>query len=221
MIRISNLQFSYPGQRFALRLARLEIRPGEAVALTGPSGCGKSTLLRLCAGILRPSSGRIDLGDFIMPGGHEDRVREFRLREIGLVFQEFELLPYLNVAQNILAPLRLIPGAKTDKEALGRLSSLTSQTGLHPVLDHLPHELSGGEKQRTGICRALIHRPAFILADEPTSNLDSENQEQVLDLLLSHARDHHASVLVVSHAREALGRFDRVEHLPDLLDLAP
>ena len=220
MLRLSDLQFSYPGRRFVLRLPRFEVGPGEAVALTGPSGCGKSTLLRLCAGILQPDSGQIKLGDFAMTGCPELARRDFRLRQIGLVFQEFELLPYLDVAQNILAPLRLIPGVRVDAAAHRRLDEMTARTGLKPVLDHLPAGLSGGEKQRTGICRALIHQPRFILADEPTSNLDAESQERALDLLLSQSRQAGASLLVVSHAREALGRFDRVENLPDLLTAA-
>lgn len=220
MIRVSNLRFSYPGQPFSLCLPRFEVRPGESVALTGPSGCGKSTLLRLCAGILEPGGGEISLGDFAMTGAGEASRRDFRLRRIGLVFQEFDLLPYLDVEQNILAPLRLIPGSRVDSGVLVRLRNLTGQSGLDTVLRHLPHQLSGGEKQRAGLCRSLIHGPGFILADEPTSNLDTANQDRALRLLLDQAQTSGACLLVVSHAREALGRFDRVENLPDLLSSA-
>lgn len=221
MIRLSNLRFSYPGQRFSLHLSSFEVRPGEAVGLTGPSGCGKSTLLRLCAGILQPSSGAVQLGTFPMASSALDARRDFRLRHIGLVFQEFDLLPYLDVAQNILAPLRLTPGLRPDELARRRLNGMAAQTGLTPVLHHLPHELSGGEKQRTGICRSLIHQPAFILADEPTSNLDEENQDRALDLLLAQTRNAQACLLAVSHAQEVLKRFDRIEDLRDLLSVEP
>lgn len=221
MIRISKLEFSYPGQPFSLRLPKLEVAPGEAVAITGPSGCGKSTLLRLCAGILPANAGSLELGSFAMTANPDDARRAFRLRQIGLVFQEFELLPYLNVSENILAPLRLIPDARAGVAACRRRDELTGRLGLQAVLDHLPSELSGGEKQRTGIGRALIHQPSFILADEPTSNLDPENEARVLDLLVSEARNSSACLLVVTHTQGALDRFDRVENLPALQNAVP
>ncbi|MEY2588937.1 MAG: lipoprotein-releasing system ATP-binding protein [Acidimicrobiaceae bacterium] len=188
----------------------LEVEAGELVSLIGRSGSGKSTLLHLAGGLDRPDSGRVlfdgrDLGELSIG----DRAR-LRRRSIGFVFQFFHLIPTLSVRENVELPL-LLDGARRN----GRGTELLERVGLSHRIDHLPTELSGGELQRAAIARALVAKPALILADEPTGNLDSVNGEAVLALLAEEVRESGVALLMVTHDAEAAQRAGRCQTLHD------
>lgn len=216
-IRIGQLRFRYPTERFELGVKALEIAAGEHTAVVGPSGCGKTTLLRLIAGILRANSGEIDvLGENIVKLG-EKQARAFRIQQIGLVFQEFELLDYLSARDNILLPFRVTNELSLDPETPARVEKLATETGITKLLDAYPRQLSQGERQRVAICRALVTAPKLILADEPTGSLDPDNQQKIVDLLLDQARQHGAALVMVTHDHGLLSNFKRTIDLPSLL----
>jgi putative ABC transport system ATP-binding protein len=183
----------------------LEARPGEFVAVQGPSGCGKTTLLLAAGGLLQPSGGRVRVkgeDPYALP---PERRAAFRADHVGFVFQQFHLVPYLSVLDNILAPTL----AKSRPDARERARYLASQFGLEHRLEHVPAGLSTGERQRTGLARALFHEPALLLADEPTGNLDAENAAAVLDHLEGFAKKGGA-VLLVTHDPAAARRAQRI-----------
>ncbi len=210
VIRVGDLEFGYPSGGFELLIPELRVGPGESLALTGPSGCGKTTLIHLLAGILEPRSGSIEVAGLDMASlGAEDR-QDLRALKVGLVFQEFELLEYLDVLDNVLLPYRLTPVLEMDDAARSRAIELARDIGLGDKLDRFPGNLSQGERQRVGLCRALVTRPAVVLGDEPTGNLDPDNRDHVIDALLRYGRDNGAPVVVVTHDHEILPRFARV-----------
>ncbi len=210
MIQLAELQFGYREGDFALRVPKLEVRQRERVALIGPSGCGKTTLLHLIAGIAVPESGRVRTNGVDVTALDDDARRDFRIRSIGLVFQEFELLEYLSVLDNILLPYRINPSLRLETPVRERAESLARRVGIGDKLARMATRLSHGEKQRVAVCRALIAEPELILADEPTGNLDPENKNRVLDILINYAEEHAATLLMVTHDRDLLGRFERV-----------
>ncbi len=220
MIRLSQVRFRYPNERFELRVPQLEIASGETVAIVGPSGCGKTTLLRLIAGILRPADGSVKVLDSEVSGFQESQARAFRIQEIGLVFQEFELLDYLTARDNILLPYRVTTALKVQPDTDSRLSSLAESTGITPLLESYPRQLSQGERQRVAICRALLPKPRLLLADEPTGSLDPSNQQRIVDLLLEQARSQEAALVMVTHDHSLLQSFDRTVDLPSLISAA-
>jgi len=171
----------------------LVLEPGEFVAITGPSGSGKSTLLGLIAGLDRPSRGSVRIDDTSLDGLSEDELARFRGRNVGFVFQSFQLLPTLTALENVRVPAELLG----DFEAAAGARALLEQVGLADRLDHFPSELSGGEMQRVAIARAVIARPAVLLADEPTGNLDSKAGTVVLELLSQMARQ--STLVLVTH----------------------
>jgi putative ABC transport system ATP-binding protein len=200
------------GERIRPILSELSfgLDAGEVLALMGPSGSGKSTLLNLLAGILEPDAGsiilnvgdeRFELGS--LPAAARARVRR---RSIGYVFQFFNLIPTLTVRENVLLPLELNRRPDLSGRALARLSAL----GMDPRADDFPEHLSGGERQRTAIARALAHEPVLVLADEPTGNLDGENARRVADMLISHARELGAALVVATHDESVAARADHV-----------
>jgi putative ABC transport system ATP-binding protein len=183
----------------------LTIEAGEAVAVQGPSGCGKSTLLLVCGGLLRPTRGTV-----LVSGQEPYRLSanarsRFRAQHIGFVFQQFHLVPYLNVQQNILAAN--VPNRQPQAEE--RAESLIRRFGLEDRRHHVPAELSIGQRQRVALARALFHQPKLVLADEPTGNLDPDNAAVVLDALRQYA-DAGAAVLMVTHDPQAAQRAHRV-----------
>jgi ABC-type lipoprotein export system ATPase subunit len=214
VIRIEKLDFAYPQGPFRLVVDDLEIVAGQSVAFIGPSGSGKTTLLHLVAGILTPEQGRI------VTGGHEVSTlpdgarRDFRVRHVGLVFQEFELLEYLDVNDNILLPYRINRSLALTDDVRRRARELANDVGIADKLDRDVRRLSQGERQRVAICRALLADPELVLADEPTGNLDPENRELVLDILFRHARN--ATLVTVTHDHTVLDRFDRVIDFTEL-----
>jgi putative ABC transport system ATP-binding protein len=184
----------------------LAVAPGEVVALVGRSGSGKSTLLNVIAGIDRPSAGSIAVdGELVSALGERERTL-FRRRRLGFVFQAFNLLPTLTVAENVLLPLELV-GRGNDRAQVGRL---LAAVGLEDRAGAFPDRLSGGEQQRVAVARALAHDPGLVLADEPTGALDGQTGQTVLELLLGLARDGRRSVILVTHSREVARAADRV-----------
>lgn len=209
-VHLDDIRFAYRRGDFTLAVPAWEIESGGSVAVVGPSGSGKTTLLHLVAGILLPDTGVVTLGETDLTGLSEAQRRAFRIRTIGAVFQEFELLEYLNVRDNILLPYRISPSLVLDREVRGRAEALAKEVGLGDKLDRLPGRLSHGERQRVAICRAVITGPSLLLADEPTGNLDPANKEVVLGILLEQARRTGATLITVTHDHAVLDRFDRV-----------
>ncbi|MEV7809151.1 MULTISPECIES: ABC transporter ATP-binding protein [Streptomyces] len=189
----------------ALDRVSVAIAPGSFISVMGPSGSGKSTLLHCAAGLDRPTSGRVLLGGGEVTSLRESRLTALRRTRIGFVFQAFNLLPSLTVAQNITLPLRLA-GRRTDA---GRLRRLAERVGLEDRLQHLPSQLSGGQQQRVAIARALITGPEVIFADEPTGALDPETAGDILTLLRRAVDDMHQTVVMVTHDPIAATYSDR------------
>jgi putative ABC transport system ATP-binding protein len=196
-----------------LRDVSLEIFPGELTICVGPSGSGKSTLVAALSGLLRPDAGRVSLlGEDLSALG--ERARDaFRLRHCGFVFQGFNLFGALTAFENVLLPLTFmrVPA----DEAHARAGAALAEVGLDARAHLLPQALSGGEKQRTAIARAIVKRPRLIFADEPTSSLDRENGQRVIDILHRFARDHGATILAVTHDPRLLTHADRVIQFDD------
>jgi len=215
MIQIQNLHFHYPTGEFRLHIPHFDIARGEKVAVIGPSGSGKTTLLNLLAGIATPVRGSIGVGEARVDQLGDSGRRDFRITSIGFVFQDFELLDYLNVLDNILHPYRITKALSLDGEVKARATALADEMGIGDKLKRMANDLSQGEKQRAAICRALLTRPRLILADEATGNLDPDNKERILDLLFQAVEEHDATLLAVTHDHELLKRFDRIVDFKD------
>ena len=215
MITISNLAFAYPTGDFALHIVDFSTAKGEKVAVIGPSGSGKTTLLNLVAGIFVPQSGNLQVDTTAVNALSDAGRRDFRITNIGFVFQDFELLDYLNVLDNILHPFRITKALQLNKTIKQRAAVLADEMGMGDKLNRRPNDLSQGERQRAAICRALLPQPKLILADEATGNLDPENKTLILDLLFNAVAEHDATLLAVTHDHELLERFDRVVDFRD------
>jgi putative ABC transport system ATP-binding protein len=210
VIHVRGLEFGYSTGGFELRVPELSVAGGESLALTGPSGCGKTTLVHLLAGILEVRAGRIELAGLDMASLDVEDRQDLRALKVGLVFQEFELLDYLDVLDNVLLPYRLTAVLELDRAARERAVALLGELGLGDKLRRYPGQLSQGERQRVALCRALVTRPAVVLGDEPTGNLDPGNRDHVIEALLRYGREAGAPVVVVTHDHELLPRFDHV-----------
>ena len=210
MIHIQQLQFQYPTGEFRLNIAEFSVSKGEKIAVIGPSGSGKTTLLNLVAGIIIPPKGAVSVDSVKVSKLADAERRDFRITNIGFVFQDFELLDYLNVYDNILHPYRITRALELDREVRARAKNLAQEMGIGDMVRRAPDDLSQGEKQRVAICRALLPRPKLILADEATGNLDPVNKTLILDLLFRSVEDYDATLLAVTHDYELLKRFDRV-----------
>jgi ABC-type lipoprotein export system ATPase subunit len=217
MISISGLRFRYPEGEFELDVPKLEVGAGETVAVIGPSGSGKTTLLHLMAGIRLPQEGIVTTDDVEVTTLDDGARRDFRIRRIGMVFQEFELLEYLTVLDNILIPYRINGSLNLNREVRERAATIAEQVGIADKLNRLSTRLSHGEKQRVAVCRALVAEPVLLLADEPTGNLDPTNTQKVLDILLDAAEATGATLVTVTHDHDLLSRFDRSIDVMDLL----
>jgi putative ABC transport system ATP-binding protein len=215
MIAINNLEFSYPTGNFFLHIPEFLVEKHEKVAVIGPSGTGKTTMLNLVAGITVPGRGTISLNDTVVNQLNDARRRQFRITHIGFVFQDFELLDYLNVYDNILHPYRITKALHLDPPVRQRARMLAEEMGIGDKLKRRANDLSQGEKQRAAICRALLPQPRLILADEATGNLDPENKTRILDLLFRAVEEHGTTLLAVTHDHELLKRFDRVVDFRD------
>ena len=216
MIEVTNVTFGYKVGGFRIDIPKLGVEAGEKVAVIGPSGRGKTTLLHLLAGVLVPSAGRIAVdGTDVSALSREDR-QDYRALRMGMVFQEFELLAYLDVIDNVLLPYRISPVLALDDEARERANALVQEVGLDGKQRRYPRHLSQGERQRIAVCRALVTRPAILLGDEPTGNLDPDNRDHVMDTLWRYSDETEAPLVVVTHDHELLDRFDRTIDVRDL-----
>lgn len=210
MIAISQLKFSYPEGGFHLGIDELSVERGSSVAVIGASGTGKTTLLNLISGVVVPGRGTVSTNGVEVSALDDAKRRDFRIRNIGFIFQEFELLEYLSVRDNILLPYRISPVLKLDAKVRDRAATLADIVGISDKLSRPIRRLSQGERQRVAICRALLTEPPLLLADEPTGNLDPENTTRVLDMLFDYVRDSGTTLISVTHERDQLDRFDQV-----------
>jgi len=197
----------------ALKGVSFEAEAGDFIALMGPSGCGKSTLLHLVGGMDRPTRGRVTLDGVELSSLGEEETARLRRRHIGFVFQFFNLLPTLTVTENIALPL-MLDGA-SDSLIRERIGELLERVGLTKRASHFPAELSGGEMQRTAVARAIVSQPKLLLADEPTGNLDSENGQQVMQLLARLNRDLKVTIILATHSPEAAAYATRLIRMRD------
>jgi len=195
----------------ALGDVNFSVETGQFVAIVGSSGSGKSTLLHLVGGVDRPTSGKVLIEGSDIYAMDEDALAVFRRRNIGLVYQFYNLIPVLNVEENITLPL-LLDGRTPDK---GQVADIVRTLGLEDRLRHLPNQLSGGQQQRVSIGRALIGRPAILLADEPTGNLDSRNSAEILELLILSNKKYNQTVLLITHDEGIALRADRIIAVED------
>jgi putative ABC transport system ATP-binding protein len=215
VIDLRGVQFAYPAGAFRLDIPSFTVRRGEKIAVIGPSGSGKTTLLNLIAGILTPTAGTVEVAGTGVSALGDAHRRDFRIRNIGFVFQDFELLDYLNVLDNILHPYRITGALRLDRTVRERAAGLAERLGVGDKLQRHANDLSQGEKQRVAICRALLPSPELILADEATGNLDPRNKARILDLLFASVEAHDATLLAVTHDHDLLPRFDRVVDFAD------
>jgi putative ABC transport system ATP-binding protein len=197
----------------ALRKVNLQLDSGDFVAIVGPSGCGKSSLLHLCGAMDRPSSGTIMFEDEALEQLDDDRLTRLRRERIGFVFQFFNLLPTLTVAENVALPL-LLAGTRS-QQAEAAADKWIARFELSARSGHYPQQLSGGEMQRAAIARAVVHRPSLLIADEPTGNLDSANGARVLELLRELNNEIRTTVLLATHSQEIAAGAKRVIHMKD------
>ena len=189
----------------------LSVNKGEFVAIVGASGSGKSTLLHLLGGVDRPTSGKIYIDGNEINNMNNDKLAIFRRRQIGIVYQFYNLIPILTVEENISLPCDL-DGNRPDKE---RMDLILKSFGLFERKNHLPNELSGGQQQRTSIARALINNPAILLADEPTGNLDSKSTEEIMSILKMSNRDFNQTIIMITHNLEIAKIADRILRIED------
>ncbi|MDE5630219.1 MAG: ABC transporter ATP-binding protein [Bacilli bacterium] len=195
----------------ALDNVSFSVNKGEFVAIVGASGSGKSTLLHLIGGVDRPSSGKVFIDDKDIFAMNDDKIAIFRRRQVGLIYQFYNLIPILNVEENITLPLEL-DGRNVDTK---ELNSLLNTLGLSSRKKHLPNELSGGQQQRTSIGRALITHPAIILADEPTGNLDSKASDEIVDILKMSNKKYNQTIVMITHNLDIAAKADRIIKIED------
>ena len=211
MIELNQIEFSYPSAvGFQLSIPSLKVSAGDCVAVVGPSGSGKTTLLGLLSGILSPDRGIVNVAGTDMVKQDESSRRRFRIQHIGQVFQTFELLNYLSVAENVMLPYFIEDTSAGRQQLLTRAMELLRDVGLERKAGVRPGELSQGEQQRVAVCRAMLNQPGLLLADEPTGNLDQANKQNVVDLLLDQARQNKSTLLMVTHDHSLLASFSTV-----------
>lgn len=209
-VAFENVGYRYPRNEASLTIGSFVADSGERLALIGPSGSGKTTTLKLLSGILSPETGSVSLGDFRISHAGSRRRRAFRLRHIGFVFQDFQLIDCLSVMDNILLPYRLSSELRLDQSVREWARVLAQEVGLGAKLDRLASRLSQGERQRCAICRAVVARPSVVLADEPTGALDQVNRSRVVGMILGMAKECGSTVLFVTHDLDTLKPFDRI-----------
>ena len=214
LLRVENLCKIYgkgDNQVNALDNVSFSVEKGEFVAIIGPSGSGKSTLLHILGGVDTPSFGKVYLDGIDVYAQNEDQLAIFRRRQVGLVYQFYNLIPVLNVTENITLPM-LLDGRKVDRDRLAEMIELLHLEGW---TNHLPNQLSGGQQQRVSIGRALINAPAILLADEPTGNLDSKNSHEIIELLKLSNKKYKQTLLVITHDEDIALQADRIIAIED------
>jgi putative ABC transport system ATP-binding protein len=209
-VNLQSIEFAYGKEGFGLSIPELHIGSGHRVAFIGPSGSGKTTLLRLLSGISCPQAGTLQVGAHMLHSLGDDARRAFRIQHVGLVFQDFRLIDYLNVRENLLLPFRLNDALELTNDTDLRLKSLAQTLELTDKLEAKVDTLSQGERQRVAIARALFPKPQLILADEPTGNLAPANKTHILDLLFDQAGATGATLVMVTHDHALLDRFEQV-----------
>ncbi|WP_346868106.1 ABC transporter ATP-binding protein [Clostridium sp. UBA1353] len=195
----------------ALKPTSIEVEKGEFVAIVGPSGSGKSTLLHLLAGLDKPSAGQVFINDKDIYSMSEKEISRYRRRNIGFIFQAFNLIPILSAEENIKLPV-LMDNKKVDEDYINELMEILD---IKERKNHLPGELSGGQQQRVSIARALANKPSIILADEPTGNLDSKNSKEVLELLKGTIKKYNQTLVMITHDSDIAKMADRIITISD------
>ena len=214
ILRVENLTKVYgkgENEVRALDGVSFSVEKGEFVAVIGPSGSGKSTLLHILGGVDRPTSGRVLMDGKDVYAQNEEQLAIFRRRQVGLIYQFYNLIPVLNVTENITLPV-LMDGQKVNRD---RLKELITTLGLTGRENHLPNQLSGGQQQRVSIGRALMNAPAVVLADEPTGNLDSKNSKEIVDLLKISNEKYGQTLIVITHDESIALQADRIISIDD------
>ena len=214
ILRVENLSKIYgkgENKVVALDNVSFSVEKGEFIAIVGASGSGKSTLLHLVGGVDRPTKGKVFIDGKNIYAMNDDKLAIFRRRQVGLIYQFYNLIPILNVEENITLPLEL-DNREVDKKALKELLELL---GLENRSKHLPNELSGGQQQRVSIGRALITNPAIILADEPTGNLDSKSSDEIVALLKKSNKEYNQTIIMITHNMEIAQEADRIIKIED------
>ncbi|MEM6259000.1 MAG: ABC transporter ATP-binding protein [Planctomycetota bacterium] len=210
MIELSDITFAYDAGGFTLKADSLAVGRGEKAAVVGPSGSGKTTLLHLIAGILVPRRGIVQIDGQAVSSMRDKARRRVRLIRMGMVFQGIELIDYLSARDNVLLPYRINSALTLDRAAKERADALLDRVGLSAMAGRAVSGLSQGERQRVGICRALITKPGLVLADEPTASLDDASTASAMDLLMQLVEEDDATLVMLTHDTSLLPRFDRV-----------
>ncbi len=216
MITLKNISFQYQNSDFHLEFSELAFQSGSKTAVIGPSGFGKTTLLNLISGIYTPQKGSVAVNGKIVNRMSDSERRTFRLTNIGFIFQDFKLLDYLRVVDNILLSFRINKAMTLNKSIRMRAEEIASLLGIEDKLNKYPNKLSQGERQRVAICRALLNDPSIILADEPTGNLDPENKHKIMHILFDYVKDRGSSLITVTHDHELLQGFDHIVDFKEL-----
>lgn len=214
ILRVENLTKTYGNESnkvIALNNVSFSVKKGEFVAIIGPSGSGKSTLIHMLGGVDKPTSGKVFVGGNDVYKQNDDQLAIFRRRQVGLIYQFYNLLPVLSVTENITLPL-LMDGRKINND---RLEELLKTLDLKGRETHLPNQLSGGQQQRVSIGRALINAPAIVLADEPTGNLDSKNSQEIVELLKLSNKKYAQTLIVITHDESIALQADRIIAIED------
>lgn len=214
LLRVEHLCKTYgtgENQVKALDDVSFSVNRGEFVAIIGPSGSGKSTLLHLLGGVDKPTSGKVFVDGCDVYAQNEEKLAIFRRRQVGLIYQFYNLIPVLDVVENMTLPV-LLDGQKVNQKRLGEL---LDTLGLRGRERHLPNQLSGGQQQRVSIGRALMNAPAVVLADEPTGNLDSKNSQEIVELLRLSNRTYHQTLIVITHDESLALQADRIIAIED------
>jgi len=210
MIQLKDIRFQYPQSDFNLDIRDLTFPEGSKTAIIGPSGFGKTTMLNLIAGILIPAAGKVIVNQETVNVLTDKDRRRYRIQNIGFIFQDFRLVPYLNVLDNILLPFRINSAIKLDSDAVARSKNIADELKIGNLIRKYPAKLSHGERQRVAIARALVNQPKLVLADEPTGNLDPANKIHIKNILFDAVDKHNATLITVTHDHEMLEGFDAV-----------
>ncbi len=210
MIQLKDIRFQYPQSDFRLDINDLIFQEGSKTAIIGPSGFGKTTMLNLIAGIILPAAGKVIVDQQTVNVLTDKDRRRYRIQNIGFIFQDFRLVPYLNVIDNILLPFRINSAIRADSDAINRSKNIADELNIGNLIKKYPAKLSHGERQRVAIARALVNQPKLLLADEPTGNLDPANKIHIKKILFDAVDKHNATLITVTHDHEMLEGFDAV-----------
>lgn len=215
ILQIKDLHFQYPSGDFKMKVSDIQITKGSKIAISGKSGSGKTTLINLISGILKPLSGKVLFFNECITEMNEKQVRNHRITNIGFIFQEFELLEYLSVIDNLLLPYKINQTLDLTKEVIEKAKETANRIGIGSKLKDYPKQLSGGERQRLAIARALITSPPLIIADEPTGNLDAKTSSVVMNEITEQLSQTNSTLLMITHNNHLISSFDEVIDIQD------